>query len=98
MDLESLASLGEFVGGLAVLVTLAYQSRQNRLLLEQATGQQAASMLRANYLFDRTLEYFKTLHRTRGAPFGILDVQIHAIRAENDKAIAALREAYDMGW
>jgi hypothetical protein len=47
MDLESLALIGEFVGGTAVLITiiyLAYQSRQNRMLLEQATGQQAASM------------------------------------------------------
>lgn len=51
MNLDTLASLGEFVGGMAVLVTvgyLAYQSRQTRLLLEQATEQQAAAMLRAN--------------------------------------------------
>ena len=53
---------------------------------------------RANYLFDRVLEYFQTLHRTRGAPFGHLDVQIHAIRGEHEKAIVALQEAYDMGW
>jgi hypothetical protein len=51
MNLESLALLGEFVGGLAVLITigyLAYQTRQTRSLLEQSTRQQTASMLRAN--------------------------------------------------
>ena len=51
MTLETLALVGEFVGGTAVLVTivyLAYQTRQNRLLLQQSLGQQAASMLRAN--------------------------------------------------
>ena len=44
MYLESLALLAKVVGGLAVLITLiymAYQTRQNRLLLEQFTGQQA---------------------------------------------------------
>lgn len=51
MTLESLGMLGEFVGGLAVLVTigyLAYQIPQTRRLLEQQTGQQTAAMLRAN--------------------------------------------------
>ena len=51
MTLESLSMLGEFVGGLAVLITigyLAYQTRQTRRLLEQQTGQQTAAMLRAN--------------------------------------------------
>lgn len=51
MNLESLALLGEAVGGLAVLVTvayLAYQTRQTRHLLQQSTDQQTASMLRAN--------------------------------------------------
>jgi hypothetical protein len=51
MNLESLAMLGEFVGGMAVLVTigyLAFQSRQNRLLLERSVEHQSAAMLRAN--------------------------------------------------
>ena len=51
MNLESLALFGEFIGGMAVLITiiyLAYQARQNRMLLEQSVRQQTASMLRAN--------------------------------------------------
>ena len=39
-----------------------------------------------------------TMHRVRGRGYGILDVYIHAIRGDHDKAIAALREAIDMGW
>lgn len=53
---------------------------------------------RADYLFDQSLEFMKTLHRTRGAPIGILDVRIHVIRGDAEQAIAGLREAYDMGW
>ncbi len=51
MNLETLAALGEFIGGVAVLATigyLAYQTRQTRRLLEQSAEQQAGSMLRAN--------------------------------------------------
>lgn len=51
MDLETLALIGEFVGGIAVIITivyLAYQTRQTRLLLAQSNQQQTASMLRAN--------------------------------------------------
>lgn len=33
-----------------------------------------------------------TMHRVRGRGYGILDVYIHAIRGDHDKAIAALRE------
>jgi hypothetical protein len=43
-------------------------------------------------------ERIATLHRIRGEGFGILDVYIHAIRGDRDRAIAALREAIDMGW
>ena len=42
--------IGEFVGGIAVVVTvvyLAYQTRQTRLLREQSDQQQIASLLRA---------------------------------------------------
>lgn len=51
MNLEDLAALGEFVGGIAVLATigyLAYQASQTRRLLEQSNEQQASSMLKAN--------------------------------------------------
>jgi hypothetical protein len=47
MNLETLALIGEFIGGIAVVITivyLAYQTRQTRFLLEQSNQQQAASM------------------------------------------------------
>ena len=39
-----------------------------------------------------------TLHRTRGAGYGVMDVYIHAMRGDRDRAIAGLREAIDVGW
>ncbi len=53
---------------------------------------------RANYLFDRALEIMQSMHRTRGQGYDEMDVFIHAMRGEKRKAIAALREALDMGW
>lgn len=43
-------------------------------------------------------ERIATLHRIRGEGYGVLDVYIHALRDDRDQAIAALREAIDMGW
>jgi AcrR family transcriptional regulator len=43
-------------------------------------------------------EQIATLHRTRGIGYGILDVYIHAIRGDRDRAIAALRDAIEIGW
>ncbi len=53
---------------------------------------------RANYLFDRALEIMPSMHRIRGVGYDEQDVFIHATRGEKRKAIAALREAIDMGW
>ncbi len=39
-----------------------------------------------------------TMHRTRGIGYGILDVYIHVMRGNRNRAIAGLREAIDMGW
>ena len=39
-----------------------------------------------------------SMHRIRGESYGVLDMYIHALRGDRDKAIAALREAIDMGW
>ena len=39
-----------------------------------------------------------TMHRTRGNGYGVMDVYIHASRGDRDRAIAALREAIDVGW
>ena len=40
----------------------------------------------------------RSMHRTRGRSFGILDVYIHVARGEKQKAIRALRDAIDAGW
>ncbi|MEE8426736.1 MAG: winged helix-turn-helix domain-containing protein [Woeseiaceae bacterium] len=53
---------------------------------------------RANYLFDRSLETMRSMHRTRGWGYGAWDAAIHAVRGEKQKAISALREAIDVGW
>jgi TolB-like protein/Tfp pilus assembly protein PilF len=39
-----------------------------------------------------------TMHRTRGYGYGTLDVYIHAMRSDRDRAIAGLRDAIDTGW
>lgn len=39
-----------------------------------------------------------TMHRTRGYGYGVADVYIHALRGDRDRAIAALREATEVGW
>jgi len=64
-----------------------------------------AAILQANGETDRrdvlllALEQrIATMHRTRGVAYGILDVYIHAMRGDRDRAIAGLREAIDMGW
>jgi len=43
-------------------------------------------------------ERIATMHRIRGVGYGIMDVYIHAMRGDRDRAIAGLREAIDMGW
>jgi hypothetical protein len=43
-------------------------------------------------------ERIATMHRIRGEGYGILDVYVHALRGDRKRAIAALREAIDMGW
>lgn len=54
MDLNQLANLGEFIGGVAVLVTLAYlavQVRQVKLSNESAAGDETARSWRENLRF-----------------------------------------------
>ena len=53
---------------------------------------------RANYLFDGLLAWMESTHRTRGPGYGATDVFVHVLRGENQKALAALRDAIDTGW
>ena len=60
----------------------------------QATGDKA----RANWLWDHSLDYMRTIPRLGLSGYQILDVRIHAMRGNPEKALAALREAVDAGW
>jgi len=55
-------------------------------------------MQRRDVLLLALEEQISTMHRTRGVGYGILDVYIHAMRGDRDRAIASLREAIDTGW
>jgi len=52
----------------------------------------------ARVLLDRSEQVIRTLPRLGGAGYGIGDVQIHALRGDKAKALAALREAATAGW
>ena len=60
----------------------------------QAAGEGAA----AGALLDRAEQVIRTIPRLGVRGYGIADVQIHALRGDNAKALAALREAEKAGW
>jgi tetratricopeptide (TPR) repeat protein len=53
---------------------------------------------KGNALLDQALEHIATIHRVRGEGYSELDVTIHVLRGEKQKAIGALRDAIDTGW
>ncbi len=53
---------------------------------------------RRDVLLRAVEERIATMHRTRGIAYGIVDVYVHAMRDDRDRAIAGLREALDTGW
>jgi len=52
----------------------------------------------ADRLLDRSLASTTTRSRMGGSGFGILDARIHALRGDVGQALAALRQAFDLGW
>ena len=60
----------------------------------QAAGDRAT----AGALLDRAEQFIRTIPRLGLAGYGIADVQIHALRGDKAKALAALREAERAGW
>jgi len=60
----------------------------------RAAGEGAA----AGALLNRAGEVVRTIPRLGVRGYGIADVQIHALRGDNAKALAALREANKAGW
>ena len=58
MSITELGALGEFIGSIAVLVTLiylAYQTRQNTTMLQQSRDAQTASMAQAKRVLEPML-------------------------------------------
>jgi hypothetical protein len=53
---------------------------------------------RRDVLLLAAQERIATMHRIRGIGYGIVDVYIHAMQGDRERAIAGLREAIDMGW
>ena len=53
---------------------------------------------RRDVLLMAVEEQIAKMHRVHGIGYGILDVYVHAMRGDRNRAIAGLREAIDMGW
>jgi TolB-like protein/Flp pilus assembly protein TadD len=53
---------------------------------------------KAEKLLDRSSSLIKEYPRLGGYGYGITDVQIHALRGDKEKALAALRQAINQGW
>jgi TolB-like protein/Tfp pilus assembly protein PilF len=53
---------------------------------------------RAKLLLDRSEQVISNLPRLPGLGYGVADVQIHALRGDKAKALAALRDAEKAGW
>ena len=60
--------------------------------------QQTGEGQRATLLLDRVEQVMRTTPRLGSNGYGIADVQIHALRGDKEKALAALREAEKAGW
>jgi TolB-like protein/Flp pilus assembly protein TadD len=63
-------------------------------LVLQHTGEGEA----ARVLLDRSEPFLRAMPRLGVGGYGIADVQIHALRGDKAKALAALREAEKAGW
>jgi len=71
-----------------------YQTAIDLALVLLETGERE----RADLLLDRALEQVQTLQRLGQQGYMIADVQIHALRGNEQKALSALRQAIDEGW
>ena len=107
---DMLAGQGD-VGRAKVLMTEAYPGLlDDEVELELdpallAASRNFAAILDANgevqqrdVLLRALEDRIETMHRVRGIGYGIVDVYIHVMRGNRDRAIAALSEAIDQGW
>jgi TolB-like protein len=83
-----------FVPGAPRLDGLNYGVAVDLALVLQKRGDTA----RANVLLDAAAQAIGKLPRLGLGGYGITDVQIHALRGDKAKALAALREASTAGW
>jgi TolB-like protein/DNA-binding winged helix-turn-helix (wHTH) protein/Tfp pilus assembly protein PilF len=58
----------------------------------------AGDRQRANVVLDNALDTMATLPRVRGDGYGEMDVAIHVLRGDRERAIEALGEAIDAKW
>jgi len=78
-------------------IELAVDDLKSALVLA-ATLHANGEIEQRNVLLLAMEQRIATLHRVRGTGYGILDVYIHEMWGDRDQAIAAFREAVDMGW
>jgi hypothetical protein len=71
-----------------------YQAAINLALVLSNTDEQE----RADLLLDRSFQQIQTVPRLGFYGYGIADVQIHALKGDKQRALAALRQAIDEGW
>ena len=103
-----LASKGEFARARRLMADVYPELLKDDLELAKTDPYAAltfAAILNANGEIKRRdivllamEQQIATMHRTRGAGYGVTDLYIHAMRGDRDRAIAALREAIDVGW
>jgi TPR repeat protein len=71
-----------------------YHAAINLALVLSNTDEQE----RADLLLDRSFQQIQTVPRLCFYGYGIADVQIHALKGDKQRALAALRQAIDEGW
>jgi tetratricopeptide (TPR) repeat protein len=71
-----------------------YSAAIDVAMLFQALGEHE----RANRLFERSLALMRSLPSDYVKEYGIFKARIHAMRGEEEEALAALREAINSGW
>jgi TolB-like protein/Tfp pilus assembly protein PilF len=83
-----------FVPGMAHLDTSNYGVAVDLALVLQRGG----NTTRARILLDSAAQIIGSIPRLGSSGYGIADVQIHALRGDKPKALAALLEAEKAGW
>ena len=73
---------------------LNYRAAVDLAVVLQKTGERD----RANHLLDRSAQFIRTMPRMGTYGYGIMDVEIYALRGQRREALAALRQAEKERW